>query len=240
MSLISLNNYFKENDLSSETYIKLCSMYFEARKTTGQSCAATEVVIEKTIERFESRDDEQKRYILNHLTFYIELYTSISKNKVSANDNKKHLWMALGALKLTPPNDLLDAIDGSDCIEIYDTSGIQCYRDYTFSSLISYSLPETLYSPWFNLYARSSTVLEAMHSEATQAFTSAKTHFNSKIPDHFTDEVSSDRQKRFKVSFKKISPLFNKEQKASAFLATSSLEFVEEMKDKGALHEVQF
>ena len=238
MSLITLNNYFKESNLSSETYARLCSLFHEACVANDYPCVEPDLILEKTVSRFESLDEDQKRYILNHLVFYTELYTTILKNKLSPKDNKKHLWIALGLLGLTPPSDLFEVIDDSDCIEIYDGTGIQCYRDYTFSSLVSYSLPETLYSPWFDLYFRPPELLGLMQSEAGYAFTQAKTHFNSKIPKHISYETNTDKQKEFTVEFKKISPLFDKAKTPAAFLVTSQVEFIKNKKKKEVLHEV--
>ncbi len=229
MAIISNINFFPEDSASFSTYLELCSKLEILCKALNLKSMNQNEVISRSKDKYLSLNKKDRKYILNHLSFYKELYSNILEKSL-AQDSKKQLWIALRLLELVPPSDLMNVITDDDCVEIYDSEGIQCYRNFTFASKVSYSLPEILFAPWSNLYTRDPEITEYMYTEAGQALTTAKTYFKSGIKPHVVYEEQTENQQEFDISFGIVSPLFSKQGQSVAFLATSKLSHLRDRK----------
>lgn len=157
------------------------------------------------------------------MNFYRELYASILEDH-SQFDEVQCLWYAIRKLGLRPPHDLFERVGPNECFEIYDSNGVQVYRSFNFANYTSYSLEEILTIPWYRLFYRDSSIIEQMQALAGRVFSGEiLTPQKIDIPDHYCHETYGTKNEKCVVSFKTISPLFDKTGRVDSFLATSEI-----------------
>lgn len=172
-------------------------------------------------------DPVAQQDVLGRLRFYNSLCEKVIEENEKERTELTYAWYALARLKLRPPNDLFDRIDINDCIEIFDSSGIQIYRSFNFAKFTTYSLEEILIYPWYRLFMRDEKIMALMMGAMKQVLSGQyRSPISLRIPPHICEETISKEKWRTLVSLKLACPLYGKNDQISGFLATQSLERV--------------
>jgi len=145
------------------------------------------------------------------------------RSGVKLTSDRRLTWFAISRLGMVPCSDAFEQIRDSDFVEIYNTEGIQIFRNLEFYRLISYTIAEITLHPWYRLYGRDERFADQIRSEAFgKALDGRRETFRPAIESHDSFEVMSLDQRRFHILPGVISPLFDKSGRAVAFLATSN------------------
>ena len=160
--------------------------------------------------------------IIRGITQLNQLLIAASKSGVGLTNDRRLTWFAISRLGLLPCSDAFDQIKDSDFVEIYNTEGIQIFRNLEFYQLISYSIAEITLYPWYKLYGRHTNFATQIRTEAFgKALDGRRETFRPAIDTHESWELISRDQRRFQIWPGVISPLFDRGGRAVAFLATS-------------------
>lgn len=81
-------------------------------------------------------------------------------------DEKRMLNYAMGTMNLLADSGLFTIIDESDVMEIIGPDCVQTYRSFSYFTLCNYSLVELAAYPFYELYERSSRVMETLMQRA--------------------------------------------------------------------------
>jgi len=179
-------------------------------------------VFAATLDHFAGMNPRCQRYVINKIHQLNTLLQDAVNSGVKLTSDKRLTWFAIARLGMVPCADGFDQIKGSDFVEIYNTDGIQIFRNLEFYKLISYSIAEITLYPWYKLYGRDEVFSGQIRSEAfVKAFDGRRETFRPAIDDHESVELMSTDQRQFHIAPGVISPLFNKMGRPVAFLATS-------------------
>lgn len=183
---------------------------------------------ENIVEAFLRLNAKEQNTVLFKMDFFINILQEAIKNSWSFEQDQKLTWYAISKLGLRPPNSMFNDIAPHDCIEIYDSAGIQLFRSFNFCNYCSYSLEELLIYSWSELYTRNEKALQEMHAAAGKALTATREPFEPHITPHVGIELNSRRKREVAVKFTLVSPLFGADGSTQAFLASSRLEILKE------------
>lgn len=121
-----------------------------------------------------------------------------------------------------------------DIIEIYDSSGVQICRSWSYFKNCSYSLIDLLTFSWGELYSRPRLIEKNLLAKMTQLFSKESKTFDYNLPEYVISEKFSRKKYSFLFSMKYASPLQDKISKqVVAFVTTGELKklFVDHLHD---------
>ena len=168
---------------------------------------------------------ERKKFI-GKLRFYTQLIASADAENIDIMKDKAFLWKSFSQIGLLPTSDLFAQIHPGDYIEVYDTDGVQLFANFEFLSLISYSFEEILWWSWDQLFQRDPQHTNAIMANFVRCFTNAKGPFVPDVENHICWETRSENPKRAQVTMKMFAPLFARNKKPMAMLATSQIQLL--------------
>jgi len=168
---------------------------------------------------------ERKKFIAK-IRFYSQLIASAEAENIDIMKDKAFLWKSFSQIGLLPNSDLFSQIHPGDYIEVYDSEGVQLFANFEFLSLISYSFEEILWWSWDQLFARDPRHTETMMVNFTHCFTQALGPFVPSVEDHICWETRSETPKKALVTLKMFAPLFARNKKPMAMLATSKIQLL--------------
>jgi hypothetical protein len=172
---------------------------------------------------FAKLDEKSRSRAIEGLKFYLHLCEVATERSWAPLNDHRLTWYALKRIGLKPPSSLFTHLQPESCIEIYDSAGVQIYRNFNFCKYVTYSLEELLIYPWTDLYGRNDEIFKHMGVVAGQAFTS-KDPFDPAIPVHPVRELRSMGHREMNIHFEWVSPLFNETTgRTEAFLSISNL-----------------
>ena len=128
--------------------------------------------------------------------------------------NLKRVFAKIG---LRCPDDLFSKIEKGEIIEIYNPDGFQVYHNIEWLKLSSYSLLDVMVFPFYELFDRPSSIVEAIRNEGFRAFSqSAFETTPMMVPKHMLRERLSAENREFVVEFRNVAPLHDGEGKSRA------------------------
>lgn len=171
----------------------------------------------------------------NELKFnisYMEEMISNSKNFndfLELNNELSFIKRSLNRRNLVLGDSSIDSlIKDSDIIEVYDSSGVQICRSWSYFKMCSYSLPELLTYSWSELYLRPKFVENKLKDIALSLFSSKSTTVTYDIPKYLINEKFSRGKNSFLFLMKFASPVLCKDTKnIIGFITTGELENME-------------
>jgi hypothetical protein len=137
----------------------------------------------------ESATLDQLTHATKQILFYIQIVSELKEDLDRPFNEKQLAWMALRALGFVPPSDLFNRIGDDDLIEIYDRSGIQCYRSFSFAKFTTYSLEELMFNPWHILFKRQTEINKILSENIRFALNEARQPFVPDIPVHSVTQL---------------------------------------------------
>lgn len=168
---------------------------------------------------FADQPAEQRAATIKGLTEYLDIMmyaeAQVRASKAKEQGERQLLWHVIKYLGLVPPDDLFDRIAPNDFIEIYNSMGIQVYRNLEFCKIVSYSIAEMSVYRWDQLYNRDANITSLIISEGVQkGFSGTRELFKLNIPEHPVAEVFGGRNREFTAKFGYLSPMVDKTSKA--------------------------
>jgi hypothetical protein len=166
-----------------------------------------------TLIRWRRLPENLQLKVFQGITMYEEILASVPhfENKVKpmpSGDEVTYISIALKKFGLTfRDSRFLETIEQGDIIEIYNSEGIQIYRNFEFFDKCSYSLLDLLSHEWNVLYERSQTMTDAILSRVYQVIQNSTGTEGFGIEDHTLREKFHPTGKIFRMRLKYISPL---------------------------------
>lgn len=169
---------------------------------------------------------EKQKLIIEQVRFYQEICSSQINEGYRIRDNRSLTWRAFRRLGLIPTSDFLSHITDEDIVEIYSTSHIQLFRNFTFFDLCSYTLEELMTQEWWRLFDRDPNIIEMIIQEATKILTGQITEtYTPRIPEHVINEINSAEKNRTRCEIRKMAPLF-KDRKIAACIVIEKIKLL--------------
>lgn len=168
---------------------------------------------------------ERQKFIAK-IKFYTQLIASSEAENIDIMKDKAFLWKSLNQIGVLPSSDLFSQIHPGDYIEVYDPEGVQLFANFEFLSLISYSFEEILWWSWDQLFDRDSQHTKTILSNFVHCFSEAQGPFVPSVVDHVCWETRSKTPKKAQVTMKMFAPLFARNKKPMAMLATSKIQLL--------------
>ncbi len=167
----------------------------------------------EAMEFFKTLPETQQRSLHEQVSFYLKiLKLGISEDRESLDltleEEKDLAQFALSELGLQLPDDFLDHVEQRDVIEIYNSDGIQLYRNFEFFKKCGYTLLDLISQEWFLLYERSSTITEAILSATKNCLLNGKGTVAYNLPTHILRERYLKSGSVFEMKMKFLSPLW--------------------------------
>lgn len=187
-------------------------------------------------EDFAAQPSEQRAATIKSLTEYLDIlmYAEAQVRADKEHGEKQLLWHVIKYLSLVPPDDLFDRISQNHFIEIYNSAGIQVYRNLEFCKIVSYSIAEMSVYRWDQLYKRDESITNLIIKDGVQrGFSGTRELFKLNIPVHRVSEVFGGRNREFTAEFSHLCPLVDKTTKAvTHILSTCKIVPIDQLKDK--------
>lgn len=122
------------------------------------------------LDLFSTLSHLEKRRVISEASIYRESLKAESKNFKSelANDPflssvdggyQQALWFALKEMGFRPSGDIFGYMQSDNIVEVYDSQGIQIWRNLNFFDVCSYSLEEMFCISWMERYERDASAL---------------------------------------------------------------------------------
>lgn len=219
-NLLKLKNSTIENELREITS-KLSDIFCSIKKHPR-------VYREETWARFRTYDSKTQEDCLNKANTYLEICQSTLNSGSSLTNTKQMLWYAVRRLKLLPSDDLFEVIQENDVVEIYNSNGVQLFRNHRFFDICSYDFAELFIYPWYELYKRDNSVDEQIMFFANKIFSGEHktTIAVSNIPYHKMQEIFSPEKFIMEMQEKYFSPLKPKSGSSNCTVAISNVRVV--------------
>lgn len=182
----------------------------------------------ETWSKFRSYPKETQRDCLNRAQLYLEICQTTLNNGGSLSDTSKLLWYAIRKLGLIPSDDLFEYIENSNVVEIYDSNGVQIFRNHRFFDICSYDFPELFTYSWPELYERDDSIDSMIMGYATQIYNKEceTTISVEDIPYHKMREKFSPEGFMMEMQERHFSPLKPKSGNNMYLVATSDVRVV--------------
>ena len=139
------------------------------------------------------RPELRERALFEARTFW-EITSGHITERVNPRNNSQALWGALKIAGLRPTASLFGHLTDDDCIEIYNASGFQIWRNLAMMELCSYTLEEVHCFEWHARYERSSANNNAMTKAVNFILSGAGREYHEPIASHPVRERFSQTQ----------------------------------------------
>lgn len=157
---------------------------------------------------FQLLDESGMTRVITQLTNDLEIYNSTLDGGYSLRNSAQLLWRALKKFNLSPLSDFFQELENDHIIEIYDSRGLQIFRNLNFFEVCSYSLEEVVCREWWHLYKRDETVTELIYKQSMKAFTQeVPCTYDPEIPPHLLVEIDSFEKNRMEYQILRVSPM---------------------------------
>ncbi len=161
--------------------------------------------------------------VLANFNRYVTVAEATLGDGSSLNDERQFLWQMFRQMGVHPPSDLMARIARSDdeVVEIYDANFVQVYRNLRFFKQCSYSLDELLSLPFWQLFARDSSVTDSILAVATEFFSGKRLETHQwNLGRHTIEEISAPMRYLSVVEQQLVAPLYDASGRLQALLNT--------------------
>jgi hypothetical protein len=157
----------------------------------------------------EKKDNDFLTRVLKLLESYYRILASFAAQEEVTDKQLVKKALSEFGLRLSSDHDNLDFINTDVIVEIYDSSMIQLYRNFTFFKQCSYDLITLLTHEWHILYERSSLVTQSIFTKVKEALSGEIDFISYNITPHILREKYIDEGSIFEVEMQYILPVFN-------------------------------
>lgn len=173
-------------------------------------------------EDFAKQPSDERATTIKNLTEYLDILMYAEAQVKEDKDERQLLWHVIKYLGLVPPDDLFKHILDNDFIEIYNSSGIQVYRNLEFCKIVSYSIAELSVYRWDQLYSRDQGITNLIITEGMQkGFSGTRQLFKLQIPQHEVWEVFRGGNRRYSADFGYLCPLIDRNSKGVSHILST-------------------
>jgi PAS domain-containing protein len=186
---------------------------------------------EETWVKFRSLAPAIQSAVFEKFMTYHLLCEKAAGEGIDIADDRSLIWWAIRDFGLRPPSNLFDTIVQGDILEIYNSEGIQIFRNWAFFEFSGYSIGDIFVYTWDELYLRDKQIIADVTTKVEQLLTGQiKQAILSGVPSHRIIERFSPRRKVMELTMKYFSPLYKMDEVA-AFTVTSNVVKLGEMHD---------
>lgn len=179
-----------------------------------------------SVARFDSLPPQQRQTILAEFRNYAGLCASIESEGISFEDSPALASAIVNKIGLHGPRSFFENLGSDDLVEIYNSAGIQIFRNFVFYDFCTYSLLDLISYPWFELLERHSAVNEAIAEHIALVMGDCNDVVPSTIAPHNVRELFSEEQRMFVAQFGSFAPLFGGAGQKNGFICSGKLRFV--------------
>lgn len=160
---------------------------------------------------------------------YLTSLEMVRSSGGALKDDHRALWSALKMFNVRPTSDLFDLLRKDYAIEVYNSEGIQIWRNFKFLEVCGYTLEEVFCYTWQERYKRdeiaTAKILEVLGS--MQAANPPKT-VHAQIKNVLVETFSSDRF-IIDVMHDYISPIMDMGQNFAGVIVLSEVKVLDQM-----------
>lgn len=183
------------------------------------------------MDKLTSFNEEKANSIIDELYFHIAYLQQFVhsggtfQDLISSKNESLFIKRSLSRRSLEYVDSSLESrFNDGDVIEVYDSTGVQICRSWSYFKNCSYSLTDILSFSWGELYSRPRLIEKDLLVKMTQLFTKDATTFDYNLPEYVVSEKFSKRKYSFLFSMKYASPVRDKNSKQIvAFVTTGEL-----------------
>jgi hypothetical protein len=172
----------------------------------------------EALQHVNSLDAAKIKGIIENFIKYYEICQKFRKQQLNLRNNNEFVKYALKLMELKAPEVFFDHVAADDIVEIYNTQGIQVFRNIRFFEVTSYSLADLLVFEWYNLYDRPKVVIEKIFERVDTILKNEHELLPMDIPTHLLKEIKAQPIQVSDVTFKNISPLFSYSGEKAGFI----------------------
>lgn len=181
------------------------------------------------LDHYSHLSNSQKKLSLSDSTKYLESLTASEfskENEITEHpDRGEALWLALRFFGLRPTSDLFENLTLDDSIEVYNSAGIQIWRNLRFMEVCSYSLEEIFCYTWQERYNRSDEATNQIINLISKFSPSSPKSVHCQIK-NVLYEVFSEKKLVIDVTHKLLSPVFNSANQVGGFVVASKVKII--------------
>jgi hypothetical protein len=178
------------------------------------------------VQHFNSLEKSQRETILRQFQAYSELCIQADAEGISLRDNKELSMSILKKLGVASPKNFFEHLEEQDIVEIYNTEGVQIFRNFVFYAHCSYTLLELLSHPWYELLERHGSMTKIIGEHIQVVLGDGNETIPSTVPAHTMRELFSEENRMFTSRFKHFAPLFAGAGKKTGFICSGSLSHI--------------
>lgn len=203
---------------ASETLVQSYGIEFEYKRLLEKFCQRLEAeglhvkpYVADSWGRFRKFPLARQHEILNNFLVFYKACASVLNEGIRFRETKVFLWRFLREFGLQPDKSAFSFINEEDVIEVYNSEGLQIYRNFKFFEICSYSLEELYSFPFYDLFERNVFITQEIMRFVSSFYQSAtREPVLSAIPDHNLKERFSEDQHEFQMHLGYFIPLFDK------------------------------
>lgn len=188
-----------------------------------------------TVRPFKSANDleftklsqDMQAIYLKHFSTYAEVLYETHNSGQNLNEARQLVWNMMKKIGMHTTDDVLNKINNSQIVEIYNSENIQIFRNLPFFKVCSYTLDEVLSVPWWKLYRRDDEMSREIFRYASLILRGeAKSTVYPNLPRHYLREVASSFCFQMNIGINFMAPLVGLQQDR-AILVVEEAELIE-------------
>jgi hypothetical protein len=181
---------------------------------------------EGSIAHFNSLEPIQRRTILANFRAYADLCASIESAGVSFKNIPDLARFVVGKLGLNGPRSFFEGLGSENIVEIYNSEGVQVFRNFVFYDFCSYTLLDLISYPWFELLERHASVNEKIGKLIAEVMGDCNDVIADTLGPHNMRELFSEEKRIFRAQFVCFAPLFEGPGVKKGFICSGRLSFI--------------
>lgn len=172
---------------------------------------------------------EQQKKVLHDAKVYLESLESFDAVSATTHgpnisikdDYKISLWSALKYFGLRPMSDLFSYLTQEKIVEVYNSQGIQIWRNFNFFEVCGYSIEEMFCYTWMERYERNDEILQQIFSIMSRFLAGENATIKCDIHNQIKELISTEKL-TIDAHHEYVSPFYDKENRYAGFIVVSS------------------
>jgi hypothetical protein len=178
------------------------------------------------VRHYESLPEAQRKTILHQFRQYAGLCEAVEDADISFRSGPDLARYVVGGLGMKGPRNFFELIGGEDIVEVYNTEGVQIFRNFVFYEHCSYTLLELISHPWYELLERHASITNEIGKLIGLVLGDCNQMIPSTVGPHTMREIFSEEQRMFVAQFDRFAPLFSGAGKKAGFICSGKLSYV--------------
>jgi hypothetical protein len=178
------------------------------------------------VKHFESLPETQRSAILRQFRQYASLCEAVEDAQVSFRSGPDLARYVVSGLGLNGPKSFFELLGSEDIVEVYNSDGVQIFRNFVFYEHCSYTLLEIISYPWYELLERHEAVTREIGEHIGRVLGECNDVIPSTVRAHTMREIFSEEKRMFISQFDRFAPLFAGPGQKAGFICSGKLSYV--------------